>query len=186
MEDLVNLFSLNHCSKSGAKFDYEKGKWFNHKYIQMKSNEEIAEMFEPILAEKGVSAPKETIVKIVSLTKERVNFVKELWDHASFFFVAPTSYDEKTRKKRWKEDSASLLTQLIEVISGVENFTSHNTEEIVKAWIEENGYHLGTIMNAFRLVLVGEGNGPNIFDITEILGTEETISRLNTAIVAFV
>lgn len=184
MEDLVNLFSLNHCSKSGAKFDYEKGKWFNHKYIQMKSNEEIAEMFEPILAEKGVSAPKETIVKIVSLTKERVNFVKELWDQASFFFVAPTSYDEKTRKKRWKEDSASLLTQLIEVISGVENFTSHNTEEIVKAWIEENGYHLGNIMNAFRLALVGEGKGPHIFDITEILGKEETISRLNNAIVA--
>ena len=113
-----------------------------------------------------------------------MNFVKELWDQTSYFFVAPTQYDEKTRKKRWKEDSADLMTQLISVLDGIENFTSHNTEEIVKAWIEENGYHLGNIMNAFRLALVGEGKGPHMFDITEILGKEETISRLNNAIVA--
>ncbi len=184
MDELINLFSLVHCSKSGAKFDYEKGKWFNHKYIQSTSNEVLAEMFEPILAEKSVSAPRETIVKIISLVKERVSFVKELWDQSSFFFVAPTSYDEKTRKKRWKEDSADMMTQLMAVLSGVENFSSENTEAIVKNWIEENGYHLGNIMNAFRLALVGEGKGPHIFDITEILGKEETLRRINNAIVA--
>ncbi len=182
MSELIHQFSLTNCSKSGAKFDYEKGKWFNHKYIQTTSNEELADMFEPVMAEHGVSAPKDTIVKVISMVKDRVSFVKDLWDQASFFFVAPTSYDEKTRKKRWKADSADMMTQLMSVISGVENFSSENTEAIVKAWIEENGYHLGNVMNAFRLALVGEGKGPHIFDITEILGKEETIRRLNNAI----
>lgn len=182
MEELIQLFSLAHCSKSGAKFDYEKGKWFNHQYIQKKDNALLAAMFAPLLAEKGVEACPEYIEKVVGLMKERVNFVKELWDQASFFFVAPTSYDEKTVKKRWKDNSAAQLTELMAVLLQIEDFGSVNTEEIVKGWIEENQYHLGNIMNAFRLALVGESKGPHIFDITEALGKDESIVRLKRAI----
>jgi len=182
MEELIQLFSLAHCSKSGAKFDYEKGKWFNHQYIQKKENAVLAAMFAPLLAEKGVEACPEYIEKVVGLMKERVNFVKELWDQASFFFVAPTSYDEKTVKKRWKDNSAAQLTELMAVLLPIEDFGSVNTEEIVKGWVEENQYHLGNIMNAFRLALVGESKGPHIFDITEALGKDESIVRLKRAI----
>ena len=182
MEELIQLFSLAHCSKSGAKFDYEKGKWFNHQYIQKKDNALLAAMFAPLLAEKGVEACPEYIEKVVGLMKERVNFVKELWDQASFSFVAPTSYDEKTVKKRWKDNSAAQLTELMAVLLPIEDFGSVNTEEIVKGWIDENQYHLGNIMNAFRLALVGESKGPHIFDITEALGKDESIVRLKRAI----
>ncbi len=182
MEELIQLFSLAHCSKSGAQFDYEKGKCFNHQYIQKKDNALLAAMFAPLLAEKGVEACPEYIEKVVGLMKERVNFVKELWDQASFFFVAPTSYDEKTVKKRWKDNSAAQLTELMAVLLPIEDFGSVNTEEIVKGWIEENQYHLGNIMNAFRLALVGESKGPHIFDITEALGKDESIVRLKRAI----
>lgn len=182
MDELIRLFDLSHCSKSGAKFDYEKGKWFNHQYIQTKDNRELAEMFLPLLKEKGVEAPLEYVVTVVGLMKERVNFVKELWDAAGFFFVAPSQYDEKTVKKRWKADSAAQLGELALLLKEREPFDSAGTEEVVKAWIEAKEYHLGNIMNATRLALVGEGKGPHIFDITAALGKEETIKRLEQAI----
>ncbi|MCD7930027.1 MAG: glutamate--tRNA ligase [Tannerellaceae bacterium] len=182
MDELVRLFDLSRCSKSGAKFDYEKGKWFNHEYIQQKENNEIAALFMPYLQEQGVTATPEYVEKVIGLVKERVNFIKEIWDQASFFFLAPESYDEKTVKKRWKEDSAAQLGELIQVLQACEPFEFHHTEEVVKGWIEEKQYHLGNIMNATRLALVGAPKGPHIFDITETLGKEETISRLQRAI----
>lgn len=183
MDELVKLFSLDRCSRSGAKFDYEKGKWFNHKYIQLKSNEELADFFIPELKAKGIDTDREKVVKVVDVMKSRINFVKELWDQSYFFFVAPTSYDEKTVKKRWKEDSALLLTELIGILNEIEDFENAETAEIiVKEWIENKGYHLGNIMNAFRLALVGESKGPQMFDITSILGKEETLKRLSKAI----
>ncbi len=182
MEELIQLFALEKCSKSGAKFDYEKGKWFNHQYIQLRPNSEIATIFYPILQDKGIEYPLQYIETVVGLVKERVSFVKELWDQASFFFVAPTAYDEKVVKKRWKEESPSQLSELAEVLKGIEDFSSHNQEEIVKGWIESKGYHLGNIMNAFRLAVVGESKGPHMFDITATIGKEETIARLEKAI----
>ncbi|MBS5796669.1 MAG: glutamate--tRNA ligase [Dysgonomonas mossii] len=182
MEELIQLFALEKCSKSGAKFDYEKGKWFNHQYIQLRPNSEIAAIFYPILQDKEIECPLQYIETVVGLVKERVSFVKELWDQASFFFVAPTAYDEKVVKKRWKEESPSQLSELAEVLKGIEDFSSHNQEEIVKGWIESKGYHLGNIMNAFRLAVVGESKGPHMFDITATIGKEETIARLEKAI----
>lgn len=180
--DLIALFALDKCSKSGAKFDYEKAKWFNHQYIQLKSNKEIAALFIPLLKEKGVSASKELIVKVVSLVKERVSFIKELWDQSAFFFVAPSSYDEKTVKKRWKAESPEQMTELVAILKNIDDFSSHNQEIIVKKWIEDKGYHLGNVMNAFRLAIVGEPKGPHMFDITETLGKDETIRRLEKAV----
>ena len=182
MDELIRSFDLGRCSKSGAKFDYEKGKWFNHHYIQAMDNKEAAALFMPILESHGVKADPAYVEKVVAMMKDRATFIKDLWDLCSFFFIAPTEYDEKTRKKRWKEDSAVQLAELVEVLRTREPFDIEGTEEEVKAWIESKGYHLGNIMNATRLALVGEGKGPHIFDITEALGKEESIRRIQRAI----
>jgi glutamyl-tRNA synthetase len=182
INELIDLFSLEKCSKSGAKFDFRKGEWFNHRYIQLKSDEEIAGLFLPLLKEKKVDAPLDKVIKVVGLVKERVHFVKDLWEQASFFFEAPVSYDEKTVKKRWKEDSAERMQELIGVLEGVDDFSAHPTETVVMSWIESNEYHTGNIMNVFRLALVGESKGPHIFDITEVIGKEETLERVKKAI----
>lgn len=182
MDELIKLFDIHRCSKAGAKFDYEKGKWFNHQYIQLKPNEEIATLFNLCLKENGVNAPFEKVVTVVGLMKERVSFVKELWDQCKFFFVAPEEYDEKTIKKRWKEDSPAQMLELAEVLKNIEDFSLVNQEKIVMEWIAGKEYHLGNIMNAFRLALVGEGKGPHMFDISAVLGKEETIARLRRAV----
>ena len=182
IQELVELFSLEKCSKSGAKFDYEKGKWFNHQYIQLRPNSEIANIYYPILEEKGVDTPIGYVETVVGLVKERVSFVKELWDQSFFFFQAPVTYDEKVVNKRWKEESPTQMAELVEILKGIEDFSAHNQEEVVKAWIESKGYHLGNIMNAFRLAVVGESKGPHMFDITATIGKNETIARLEKAI----
>ena len=135
MDELIRAFDLSHCSKSGAKFDYEKGKWFNHQYIQRKDNKEIASLFMPILKEHGINTSMEYVEKVVGMMKGRVSFIKELWETCSFFFIAPTEYDEKTRKKRWKEDSAVQLSEMIEILKQREPFDIEGTENEVKAWI---------------------------------------------------
>jgi glutamyl-tRNA synthetase len=182
MQEMIDSFDLKHCSKSGAKFDFEKGKWFNHQYIQQRDNRDIAGMFMPVLESHGVKAGRAYVEKIVGMMKERVNLIPDLWGQTYYFFVAPTDYDEKTRSKRWKEDSAVRLSELIEVLREREPFDVEGTEEYVKAWIEQKGYHLGNIMNAVRLALVGEGIGPRIFHLTEAIGKEETIRRIKQAI----
>jgi glutamyl-tRNA synthetase len=182
MAELIELFSLERVSKSGAKFDYEKGKWFNHKYLQDKSNDELAKLFLVELSAKGLSADEAKVAKVIGLVKERVNFVAELWGQAGFFFEAPTNYDEKTVQKRWKAETPSMMTELIAVLSEVADFSAHNTEETVKAWIAAKEYNMGAVMNAFRLSVVGESKGPHMFDITEIIGKQETIARIQKAI----
>ena len=182
MQELIDSFDLNHCSKNGAKFDFEKGKWFNHQYIQQCDNRELALLFAPVLESHGVEAAQAYVEKIVGMMKERVNLIPELWAQTYYFFVAPTEYNEKIRAKRWKEDSAIRLAELIEVLHEREPFDIEGTEQYVKAWIEQKGYHLGNIMNAVRLALVGEGIGPQIFHITEAIGKEETIRRIRRAI----
>ena len=182
LDELVKAFDITKCSKSGAKFDYQKGIWFNHEYILRKSDDEIATLFAPIVANNGIDESFDRVRQVVRMMKDRVNFVKELWETCSFFFVAPTEYDEKTRKKRWKEDSAAQLSEMMELLKVREPFDIEGTENEVKAWIESKGYHLGNIMNATRLALVGEGKGPHIFDITEALGKEESLRRIQRAI----
>lgn len=182
LDELVEQFDIHKCSKSGAKFDYQKGIWFNHEYILRKSNEEIARLFAPIVANNGVDESMERITKVVSMMKDRVSFVKELWPLCSFFFIAPLEYDEKTVKKRWKADSAKVMTELAEVLEGIDDFSVEGQESIVMKWVEEKGYKLGDVMNAFRLALVGIGKGPGMFDISAFLGKEETLARLRKAV----
>lgn len=182
LDELVEQFDITKCSKAGARFDYQKGIWFNHEYILRKSNEEISKLFAPIVAGNGVDESMERITKVVSMMKDRVSFVKELWPLCSFFFIPPTEYDEKTVRKRWKENSAQVMGELAEVLEGIDDFSLENQEHIVMAWVESKGYKLGDVMNAFRLTLVGEGKGPGMFDISAFLGKEETLRRLRRAI----
>ena len=182
LDELVEQFDIHKCSKSGAKFDFQKGIWFNHEYILRKSNEEIADLFAPIVANNGVDESMERITQVVAMMKDRVSFVKELWPLCSFFFIAPTEYDQKTVKKRWKEDSAKVMGELAEVLQGIDDFSIEGQEPVVMKWVEDKGYKLGDVMNAFRLALVGIGKGPGMFDISAFLGKEETIKRLQRAI----
>lgn len=182
LDELVEAFDIGRCSKAGAKFDYQKGIWFNHEYILQKSNEEIATLFAPIVANNGIDVPMERVIKVVGMMKDRVNFVKELWPLCSFFFIPPTEYDEKTVKKRWKEYSAQQMTELAEVLKGIDDFTVEEQEPVVMKWVEDKQYKLGDVMNAFRLALVGIGKGPGMFDISAYLGKEETLKRLYRAV----
>ena len=199
MDELIKYFSLDRVSKSGAKFDYEKGKWFNHQYLQLRSNEELAEMFLPTLKEQGIECPDMAMVaKVIGLTKDRVNFVPELWEQTNFFFVAPTEYDEKSLKKRWKEDSPKHMQELIALLETVSEEEWHSCREeknensetvirwhlddVVMPWIAEKEYGVGIVMNAFRICLVGAARGPHIWNITDVLGKEETLKRVREAL----
>ena len=185
MDELIQKFSFDHCSRSGAKFAYDKGRWFNHEYLQTTPDAELAAMFRPVLKAHGVDDTKYTdeyLTRVVGLVKGRINFVADLWEQAKFFFVEPTAYAEKDIKKRWKENTPKILTELIEVIKSLPDFSSAAAEPPVLDWVAKNEYHLGNVMNAFRLTLVGECKGPHIFDITELLGKEETIRRIQKGI----
>ncbi|MCI6369558.1 MAG: glutamate--tRNA ligase family protein, partial [Prevotella sp.] len=182
LDELVKAFDISRCSKAGAKFDFKKGIWFNHEYILMKSDDEIANLFAPIVANNGVEETMDRVKQVVHMMKDRVNFVYELWPLCSFFFIPPTEYDAKTAKKRWKEYSAQQMTELAEVLEGIEDFSIEGQEPVVMKWVEDKGYKLGDVMNAFRLTLVGEGKGPGMFDISAFLGKEETLKRLRRAI----
>ena len=182
MDELIQQFSLDRVSKSGAKFDYEKGKWFNHKYLQSKSLDEITDAFQRILIDKEIIEDTQKVNEIVELVRERANFITDLWTQSSFFFVAPEHYDEKTVQKRWKEDTPVQMQKLISLIENIEEFNPEKTEAKIKEWITENDYNMGGIMNALRLAIVGEPKGPHIYDIICLIGKEETIKRLEKAI----
>ncbi|OXA99768.1 glutamate--tRNA ligase [Flavobacterium plurextorum] len=181
LEELVEAFDLNRVHKAGAKFDPEKNKWFNHQYLIKQNDADLAKSFSPILEEKGFSTSLEVTTRIVSLIKERANFVSDFWDLTDFFFQAPTSYDEKA-SKNWKEETPALMQELISVLENIEDFSSANIETIVKDWLTKNEIGMGKVMQPFRLSLVGALKGPHLFDIVEIIGKEETISRIQKAI----
>jgi len=184
MQELIDQFSLERCSKSGAKFDFEKAKWFNHQYLQQKSMDVLVKEFQLVLRSKGVVVDDAIVAEVVALMRERVSFTKELWDTTSYFFVAPVSYDEKSIQKRWKPDTPQQLAGLMILIDEMENFTSDKVaaEAQTMAWIAEKGYKVGDVMNAYRIALVGESKGPHIFDLTSIIGKDETLRRVRKAI----
>ena len=185
MDELISKFSFDHCSRSGAKFAFDKGRWFNHEYIQATPDAELARLFRPVLEANGVNPDDfgdDYITRVISLVKGRVNFVAELWDQSKFFFKAPETYAEKDIKKRWKPETPQLLGELIEQLRALPDFSSAAAEPPVLEWVAAKGYHLGNVMNAFRLTLVGECKGPHIFDITELLGLEETVRRITRGI----
>lgn len=185
MDELVQKFSFAHCSRSGARFAFDKGKWFNHTYLQAKPDGELAELFKPVLRRHGVDPEAfgdEYIARVVALVKGRVNFTEELWEQANYFFAAPTEYSTKDVRKRWSAETPELMRTLAGMLEDAEDFSGAALEPMVMDWIRENGLHMGNVMNAFRLCLVGECRGPHIFEITDLIGRGETLRRLRAGI----
>jgi len=182
MDELTESFDLDKVGKAGSKFDPDKAKWFNHQYLMKKSDSELAEMFIPLLESKGTTASKEFIEKVCSLVKERINFIQDLWDQSWFFFSAPEAYDKKMVKKKWKEHTPDLLTELSVRLQGLEDFSVEQIKNTVKRLTEEKEVGMGQIMFPFRLTLVGAGMGPDVAEIAVMIGKDETIRRIQKAI----
>ena len=182
LEGLIEAFDLKRVSKSGAKFNPEKASWFNQQYMQTKEDALLTDLYLPILEEKGIKAEETYVLKVVAAIKERAVFVKDFWDLSSFFFEAPKEFDAKAAKKNWKDGTSELMTALILEISKIEVFTSENTEKEIKEWITNKEIGFGKVMQPLRLSLVGKLAGPHLFDIIAMIGKQETIHRLNTAI----
>ncbi|MEA1885834.1 MAG: glutamate--tRNA ligase [Bacteroidota bacterium] len=179
MDELIENFSLDRVGRSGARFDPEKARWFNHQYMQLQAVEEIAAEYKKIVEEKGYSIDAKSAVELVEMVRERVDFVSELWYQTDFFFEAPEEYDEVAVRKKWKKNSPSMMKELKTVLEGMSTFTSEDTEKAVKQWIEEKAYGLGAVMNAFRLLIVGELRGPHLFNIIAFIGKQETLRRID-------
>lgn len=179
MQELIDSFSLDRVSKSGARFQPDKAKWFNAQYMHRKSDAELAALFQPILREHGVVVSDEIAGRAAGIMKERATFITDLWDLTSYFFIAPHEYDEKQVKKYWKGDNPAHLAEVREVLASIDDFSLENTERVVNAWIAEKGYGMGQVMNTLRLALVGAGKGPGMYDVTSFLGKEETLRRID-------
>lgn len=185
MDELIRRFSIEHCSRSGAKFAYEKGRWFNHEYIQKLDPERLTDLFTDVLKNHGVdtgSFSRDYIGRAAAMVKDRVSFIEELWANARFFFEAPTEYEAKSVKKRWTPDMPRHMKDLIGQLRALPTLESKKAEEIILGWIKENGLHMGNVMNAWRLAVVGECKGPHMFDILELMGTDENVARIEAAI----
>ncbi len=187
LDELVQAFSLERVNKSGARFDPEKTKWYNHHYLQTKSDSALASAFigylqnsSPSLSELAVN--HDHVEKVVSLIKERANFISDFWSLSSFFFEAPNTYNEKMVKKQWKEDTPQLMQNVANILNSCNNFNSAHIEAQVKNWITEQELSFGKVMGPLRLIIVGDMKGPHLFDILEMIGKEESLKRISTAI----
>ena len=184
MDELIKEFTIERVGKSGSRFDPDKTKWFNHQYILKKSAEDVAELFRKDLDARRVDYSKIDVVRICELMKERISFIHEMWDETRFFFETPTQFDEKFKKKSCKEDTAEVLKELVNILDKCPDFKPETTEGAVKAWIEGNEWGFGKVMSPFRLAVVGEGKGPSVFDMIEVIGKDETLKRINNLIAA--
>jgi len=185
LEELVQAFTLERVHKAGARFDPEKTKWYNHQYLQKKTDNELADLFLLDLANKeipGYAQNADYVEKVVSLIKERANFVSDFWELSEYFFESPTNFDEKAVRKQWKEDTPQIMNDLIGVLESIEDFSSENVETLVKEWINEKELSFGKVMPPLRLVIVGAMKGPHLFDILGMLGKAESISRIQKAV----
>lgn len=181
LEQLIELFSIERVHKSGAKFDPEKTKWFQHHYMQELSDEELVVPFQKLLKERNVETNLD-LLKIVSLVKERATFISDLWAQSNFFFLPPTNFDEKSAQKAFKEDTPALLNEVINILRASEDFSVETLTESIKGWITDHGVGFGKIMMPLRLALVGEMKGPDVFDILSVIGKKDSIERIEYAI----
>ena len=195
MDELIQQFSIEHISKSGAKFNIEKAKWFNHEYLQKCSDERIAQMFLPQLEEHGVKVADtesnnfqlstfnfQYVIKVCGMMKERISFPSELWDQTHYFFVAPTQYDPKAVAKRWKPGMTTHMAKVIEILNTVPFEYDAIHQALLEDYIKGNELNMGQIMNSLRLAVVGTTVGPDMLTLVMTIGKEETIARVQRAI----
>jgi len=186
LEELINAFTLERVHKSGARFDPDKTKWYNHQYLQTKSDAALAELYYPVLQNKlGDISQKFTlayVTRVVSLVKERADFVNDLWALSDYFFMAPDTYDEKAVKKQWKDNTSTILSQLVEALEDIPVFESELLEDKIKEWISEQQLSFGMVMPPLRLAIVGDLKGPHLFDIMALIGKKESLARIRKAL----
>jgi glutamyl-tRNA synthetase len=182
MDELIQAFSIEHVSKSGAKFNVEKAKWFNHEYMQMQDDESVAKMFEPILEEHGIHADHAYVVKVCGMMKERISFISEMWDQTSYFFTAPTAYEPAAVKKRWKPGMTTHINKIIDILNTQPFEYDALHKAILDEYIVGNQLNMGQIMNSFRLAVVGDTKGPDMLTLVMVIGKEETLNRLKRAV----
>ncbi len=187
IDELIEQFDLKRVGKAGAKFSHEKAKWFNQHYLKEKSDKELAELFLPILKQKGIDAKKDYVEKVVALVKERLVFTNDFWNQSAFFFETPETYNPKVVKKRWKSDTPKEILKIKEILDKIpnDNFNTASTENAVKEHIITNKLNFGKILNPLRLVITGTGGGPHLFDIISMIGKDETIKRINKGVLVF-
>lgn len=181
MEELIGAFSLDRVGKSGARFNPDKARWFNAQYMHLKDDAELGERFLPILAGHGVDVSLETAAKVASFIKTRATFISDFWELSYFIFIAPAEYEEKTVAKYWKGDNPAHVAKVREILASVDDYSAENTKSKVLGWITENELPMGQIMNALRVAIIGVGKGPDMFDICEVIGKEETLHRIDRA-----
>ena len=182
MEELIETFCLERVGKAGAKFDFDKTKWFNQQYLRTKNKQELAQELQVILRENGVEAKDNFVQVVCEQLKERATFVKDMWEEGRYYFSAPTSYDKKTIRKKWKGDTPKYMSELKNRLEIILDFNSENIEIEFQAYLKENELGMGQLLPAFRVSLTGLAMGPSLFDIAALLGKEETISRIETAL----
>jgi len=183
LTNLIESFDLKKVNKAGAKFDPEKTKWFQQQHFQLADTSLLVEQLENQLKNHNISQQYD-LFRIINLIKERATFSKDLWELSSFFFTNPITYDSKSVKKAWKEDTSPLMQELIRIIDDITDFNSENVSSIVKSWIKAKEIGFGKIMMPLRVALVGSLQGPDLFDISDIIGKEQTLKRITNAILA--
>jgi len=182
MKELCDIFSLERVGKSGAKYDFDKTKWFNQQYLRSQSKELLAKKLQVVLKENSIQKTDDYVQSVCGQLKERATFINDMWEEGKYYFVAPTCYDEKTIRKKWKEDTSNLLLEFKNRIEKISDFSSQNIEKEFKYYLEEKELGMGRLLPAFRLSITGIGMGPSLFDIVALLGKEETINRMATAL----
>jgi len=182
IEDLVQYFSIEHIGKSGARFDYEKAKWFNQKYIHAMDNAALVNLVRPLADAKGYQVSDTFLESAIGLMKERVTFLPDFVEMGYYLFEAVRAYDEETLQKRWNGDIAAVFVALTEKVATFEPYKAVELEETVKAFIQEKGVKPGDILPLLRIALVGTMKGPAVFETAEVLGREETVSRLKALV----
>lgn len=182
LDELVQAFSLEKVNKAGARYDHDKTRWFNQQYLRAKTDDELGELLVEEAAQNNISVPADKALSIARLMKERAYFIKDLFEESQFFFAPPTSYDEKTTRKKWNEDARAHVATLRDRFAGLADFSAEAIEANFKAYLEEKEVGFGKVGPGFRLALTGKGMGPSMFEICAILGQEECLSRMDSAL----
>ena len=187
LEELVQEFSLERVSKSGAKFDPEKTKWFNQQYLRLHDDDSLAELFLPVVMEKLAVgsqhlASQEYVKKVCALIKEKANFVNEFWSLGSYFFIEPDTYDPDIIKKRWNEKSKSFMAELAKEYRSANDFSAADSENIFKQVCERLGVKSGEVMQLFRVCISGVAGGPALFEAAALIGKDKVVQRLQSAV----
>jgi glutamyl-tRNA synthetase len=182
LKEMVEAFSLERVNKSGAKFDFEKAKWFNQQYLRMEPNESLAQMLKPLLQKNGIEASDAFIAGVCGLMKERATFVNDIWKEGAYFFIAPENYNEETVKKKWKPETPQLMNEWKGILSSLADFSAISIEQAFKDFLTSKNLGMGAVLPNFRLAVTGQGTGPSMFEISAILGREEVIKRLEKAV----